>query len=102
LASLGDSLPADPPQPLVDERTAPREDVLQSEQRLLPVFAPLRRQFDLDFYQAARAAAVAAALAVHTVRQRLEPVRGFSVAALAFTEGSCTVPAPESSAPNAD
>ena len=93
LASLGTTIPADPPQPLIDAATKPRESFLETQARLLPVFAALALEHALDDYQAARAAAVAAAITAHTVRKHLDPVRGFGVAAFAFTEGSRTVPA---------
>ena len=95
LASLGDAIPPTPPQPLVDESTKPREDYLQTQERLLPVFAPLQAKYGLDDYQAARAAAVATAVAAHAVRKHLVPARAFGVAAFAFMEGSRTVPAPD-------
>jgi hypothetical protein len=94
LARLGHSLPAAAPQPLIDEKTRPREEFLEAQARLQPVFDPLSLQFALDDYQMARAAAVAAAVAVHTVRGHLDPVRGFGLAAFAFMEGSRTIPAP--------
>ena len=101
LASLGHSLPPDPPQPFVDETNTPREDFLQSQGRLVPVFAPLLVKFGLDHYNAARAAAVATAITVHTVTKHIELTRGFGAAAFAFTEGSRTVPAHDAGAENA-
>ncbi len=95
LATLGNVIPPDPPSPLVDEKVAPREDFLATQSRLAPIFAPLRARFALDDDQSARAAAVAAAITAHTVRKHLDVERGFGLAAFAFTEGSRTVPSPE-------
>jgi hypothetical protein len=93
LARLGHAIPAAPPEPLIDEATTPREAFLETQGRLQPLFDPLATRFALDDYQAARAAAVAAALTAHTVRERLTPPRGLGLAAFAFAEGSRTVPA---------
>jgi len=98
LTTLGNALPPSPPQPLIDAKTQPREDCLQSEARLFPVLVPLQITHGLDNYQAARAAAVATAVTIHTVRRRLEPVTAFGVAAFAFTEVSRTVQAPDGGA----
>ncbi len=100
LTSLGNALPSSPPQPLIDAKTRPREDYLQSHAHLFPVLVPLQITHGLDDYQAARAAAVATAVTIHTVRKHLEPVTAFGVAAFAFTEGSRTVPAPDEAAEN--
>lgn len=94
LASLGHVLPPEPPQPLVAPEAKPREDVLQAQARLLPVFAPIQARFALDDDQAARAAAVAAALVAHTVRKHLDAGRSFGLAVFGFAEGSQTVPGP--------
>jgi len=94
LTTLGNSIPSDPPQPLIDEKTTPCENFLQSQARLLPVFAPLQAKFGLDDYQAARAAAVATAIAAHAVRTNIDVTRSFGVATFGFTEGSRTVPTP--------
>lgn len=101
LASLGHSLPASPPQPLVDAANTPREDFLQTQSRLVPVFAPLLARFGLDHYDAARSAAVAAAITIHTVSKHLELTRGYGAAAFAFMEGSRTVPTHDAGAGNA-
>jgi hypothetical protein len=93
LASLGHSIPPNPPEPFVDQKINSRDDFLQTQRRLLPVFAPLREKFGLDDYQASRAAAVATALTAHTVCRKLEVTRGFAIAAFGFIEGSQTVPA---------
>lgn len=101
LATLGNSIPSDPPQPFIDEKTTPCEDFLQTQARLLPVFAPLRAKFSLDEYQAARAAAVATAIAAHAVRANIDVTRSIGVAAFGFTEGSRTVPTPAGDDKNA-
>ena len=93
LARLGHTIPAAPLEPLIDAATAPREAFLETQARLQPLFDPLTVQFALDDYQAARAAAVAAAIAAHTVRERLAPARGLGLAAFAFAEGGRTIPA---------
>lgn len=93
LASLGHSVPSNPPQPLVGQADAPREEFLRSQSRLAPVFDPLLAEFGLDHYNAARAAAVATAITVHTVGTHVEVARGYGIASFAFIEGSRTVPA---------
>jgi hypothetical protein len=98
LGSLGNVLPAAPPQPLIDASTSSRESFLETQACLSPVFAPLQARFALDDYQAARAAAVATAVTAHTVRTHLDMPRAFGVAAFAFTEGSRTVPLPDGNA----
>jgi hypothetical protein len=95
LARLGHGLPATPPEPLIDAKTAPRESFLESQARLSAALVPLQVAHGLDDHQAARAAAVATAVTIHTVRKNVEPVAAFGVAAFAFTEGSRTVPAPD-------
>lgn len=94
LVSLGHVIPPDPPQPLVPEEARPREDFLQTQAHLQPVFAPIQTQFELDDDQAARAAAVATALVAHTVRKNMDVARSFGLAVFGFAEGSQTVPAP--------
>lgn len=93
LTSLGNTIPPEPPQQLVDESTTPRESFLQTQGKLDSVFAPLRSKFGLDDYNAARAASVATAIAVHTVRNHFAATKGFGAATFAFVEGSRTVPA---------
>jgi len=92
LASLGHVIPPDPPRPLIAADAMPREEFLQTDALLRPLFAPLQAQLSVDDYQMARAAAVATALAAHTVRKVLEPVRSFGLAVYGFAEGSQTAP----------
>lgn len=94
LATLGHVIPSDPPRPLVPEGTRPREDVLETQARLLPVFDPFRRSYALDDYELSRAAAVATAMTVHTLRKHLDVMTAFGIAAFGFAEGSHTVPMP--------
>jgi hypothetical protein len=92
LASLGHALPPDPPRPLIAADAMPREELLESEARLRPLFTPLQNRFSLDDYPMARAGAVAAALVAHTVRKVLKPERSFGLAVYGFAEGSQSVP----------
>ena len=92
LVSLGNVVPPNPPQPLVSQDATPREDFLQTQTRLVSVFAPLQEKFTLDDYQTSRAAAVATAITAHTVRKHLDVSRAFGLAVFGFAEGSQTVP----------
>lgn len=101
LSSLGIAIPSNPQEPLVDEATKSRESLPETNQRLDPIFEPLKSKYNLDDLQMARAAAVAAAVAAYTVRTHLDPIRGFGIAAYSFMEGSRTVPAAQGSTGNA-
>jgi hypothetical protein len=100
LSNLGIAIPSSPQEPMIDGATKSREELPETNRRLDPIFEPLKGKYSLDDLQMARAAAVAAAVATYTVRQHLEPTRGFGVAAYSFMEGSRTVPAAKGSAGN--
>ncbi len=92
LASLGHQLPDRPSASISDDAGHIREDFLQSHQRVDALMEPLRLKYNLNALEMARAGAVATALAIHGVRGKVPPDRGFGIASFAFTEGAKTVP----------
>ncbi len=92
LESLGHHLPAQPSASLSDDFKHVREDFSQSYKHLAPAAERLKLEHGLDAAQMARAAAVATAITIHSVRTKVPPERGFGVASVAFTEGAKTVP----------
>ena len=101
LARLGTTIASAPSGPIVEEKSKPRQELLDTQKRLEPLFAPLQLKYVLDNRQAAHAAAVATAMAVHASRQHLDPNAGFGLAAFSFAEGSQTLPAEIGKAGNA-
>ena len=86
----------------VEEKSKPRQELLDTQKRLEPLVTPLRLKYVLDNRQAAHAAAVATAMAIRASRQHLNPKAGFGLAAFSFAEGSQTLPAEIGKAGNAD
>jgi hypothetical protein len=94
LKSLGTDIASDPSEPLGGERNQPQKTFLATQAILDPLYAPAKVKFSLSDRQMAQAAAVAAGVLVHHFAEHVEPNRAFGIAAVAFTEGSQTVPAP--------
>jgi hypothetical protein len=94
LKSLGTTVASEPSEPLGREENQPRKTFLETQAILEPVYAPAKTKFSLSDRQMAQAAAVAAGVLVHHFAKYVEPTRGFGIAAVAFAEGSQTVPAP--------
>lgn len=93
LKSLGTNIASEPSEPLAGARDQPQKTLLETQAILDPLYAPAKTKFSLSDRQMAQAAAVAAAVLVHHFAKYVEPNRGFGIAALAFAEGSQTVPA---------
>jgi len=80
------------PASLEEQRNGLKQDFLEAQRTLEPVFGPLMAQYALDNEQMAKAAALATGALIHQVAKRMDPVVGFSYAAYGFTEGARTVP----------
>jgi hypothetical protein len=94
LKSLGTIIASEPSEPLGGERNQPLKTFLETQAILDPLYAPAKAKFSLSDRQMAQAAAVASGVLVHHFAKYIEPNRGFGIAAVAFAEGSQTVPAP--------
>ena len=94
LNTLGTRIASEPGEPLGGEKSQPRQTFLETQAILDPLYAPAKTRFALTDRQMAQAAAVAAGVLVHHFAKYVEPTRGFGIAAVAFAEGSQTMPAP--------
>jgi hypothetical protein len=94
LSSLGTTIASEPSEPLGGEKNQPQKTVLETQAILDPLYAPAKAEFSLSDRQMAQAATVATGVLVHHFAKYVEPNRGFGIAAVAFAEGSQTVPAP--------
>lgn len=94
LSNLGITIASAPTAALVDARTRPAHEFLQTQRLLEPLFSPIQRKYSLTTPQAAQAAAIATAILIHHFVKHLEPNASFGLAAFAFTEGSKTAPDP--------
>ena len=92
LASLGHHLSPVPTTSLSEDFKHVREHFLESHKRLAATAERLKLQHSLDSAHMARAAAVATAITVHSVRAKVPPERGFGIASVGFTEGAKTAP----------
>jgi hypothetical protein len=96
LSNLGITIASAPTTALVEEKTKPMHDFLQTQRQLEPLFTPIQSKYGLTTRQAAQAAAIATAILIHHFVKHLEPNAAFGLAALAFIEGSKTAPDPVS------
>jgi hypothetical protein len=94
LKSLGTTIAREPSEPLGGEKNRPQKTFLETQAILDSLYAPAKAKFSLSDRQMAQAAAVATGVLVHHFAKYVEPNRGFGIAAVAFAEGSQTVPAP--------
>lgn len=94
LKSLGTVVAGEPTEPLGGEKNQPRKTLLETQAILDPLYAPSKARYALSDRQMSQAAAVATGVLVHHFAKHVEPNRGFGIAAVAFAEGTQTVPAP--------
>jgi hypothetical protein len=94
LANLGITIASAPKAELINEKTKPMHEFLQTQRLMEPLFAPIQIKYGLTTRQAAQAAAIATAILIHHFVKHLEPNTGFGLAAFAFIEGSKTAPDP--------
>jgi hypothetical protein len=94
LKTLGTSIASEPREPLGSDKNKPLKTLLETQAILDPIYAPAKAKFSLSDRQMAQAAAVATGVLVHHFAKYVEPNRGFGIAAVAFAEGSQTMPAP--------
>ena len=93
LNALGTTIASQPNAPLGGEKNQPRKTFLETQAILDPLYAPAKIKFALSDRQMAQAAAVATGITIHHFAKYLDPTRAFGIAALAFAEGSQTMPA---------
>lgn len=91
---LGTSIASAPDGSLDSAKHKTQQDFLQTQAILDPLFVPIRKTYELNNRQMALAAAIGTGMLVHLFAKHLNPNVGFGVAAVAFTEGSKTIPAP--------
>ena len=91
LHSLGTTIGAAPAS-LDQQGKGLRQDFLEAQRTLKPVFGPLMEKYALGNEQMAKAAALATGALIHQGAKRMDPNAGFGYAAYGFTEGARTVP----------
>ena len=96
LQSLGTVISNAPSSNLHEQRAKVKQNFLEAQQALEPVFSPLQAQHSLDHEQMSKAAALATAILIHQFAKHMEPNSGFGYAALGIAEGSQTAPLPYS------
>jgi hypothetical protein len=94
LKTLGTTIADKPSEPLGGDKNQPQKTLLETQAILDPLYEPARAKFSLSDRQMAQAAAVATGVLIHHFAKYVEPNRAFGIAAVAFAEGSRTVPAP--------
>ena len=94
LQSLGTNIVSKPSEPLGGEKNQPQKTFLETQAIVDPIYAKAKTKFSLSDRQMAQAAAVAAAIIIHHFAKYVEANRAFGIAAVAFAEGSQTMPAP--------
>ncbi len=77
-----------------DPKHEPHLSFLETQRRLEPVYKPIKDRGGLSHYDAARAAAVAAAILVSQCAKVLEPNSAFRILSLGIVEGSKCAPDP--------
>lgn len=92
LASFGKTLPDAPASPVTEELGKLQIDLMETQARLDPVFAPLKAQFQLDDGQMARAGGVAAGVTIQAMSKAYDHAKAYGLAVYGFTEGAKTVP----------
>jgi hypothetical protein len=100
LQTLGTTIPSSPPASLEAQGSKLKQDFLDAQRTLEPVFAPLKLQHSLDDEQMAKAAAVATGALIHQFAKYMDPSAGFGYAVYGFTEGARTAPLRMSPSPN--
>jgi hypothetical protein len=92
LQTLGTTIADAPLTSLEDHKSKLKQNFLETQRTLEPVFAPLKEQYSLDDDAMAKAAAVATGALIHQFAKHMDPNSGFGYASLGFTEGARTVP----------
>jgi hypothetical protein len=80
--------------PLNVLQTASRQNFLQTQRVMEPLFAPILIKYDLTNRQAAQAVAISTAMLIHHFANHLEPNAALGVATFAIIEGCKTAPDP--------
>ena len=94
LQSLGTTIASEPPKNFGTGTSQATKTLIETQAILDPLYAPAKAKFDLNDRQMAQAAAVAARMIVHHFASFVDANTGYGIAALAFAEGSRTMPAP--------
>ena len=92
LQTLGTPIVNSPPASLDALSSRIKQELMDTQRKLEPVFEPLKRQHGLDDEQMAKAAALATGALIHQVAKHVDPHVAFGCAAYGFMEGARTAP----------
>src|SRR5262245_11112022 len=93
LSRIGIKIPNSPPDRSDDPKTKPVLELLDTQKKMEPAYAPIKAKFALSDEQAAQSVAVGTALLIRHCAKFLDPNIAFGIAVYGFIEGAKTVPA---------
>jgi hypothetical protein len=96
LARVGIKIPDSPPDRPDDPKTKPALELLDTQKKVEPAYAPIKAKFAFSDEQAAQSVAVGTALLIRHCAKFLDPNTAFGIAVYGFIEGAKTVPEPPS------
>jgi hypothetical protein len=92
LARVGIKIPDSPPGRPEDPTTKPPLELLDTQKKVEPGYAPIKAKFAFSDEEASQSVAVATALLIRHCAKVLDPSIAFGIAVYGFIEGAKTVP----------